>query len=171
MNAKDAPSEMAGTTDECVYIGIGSNQGDSPALVRTAILDCATIAATALTGASSLYRSVPIDSSGADYVNAVVRLSTRLAPSELMAHLHAIEHGHGRDRPYRNAPRTLDLDLLLFGERVIATDDLTVPHPRMHLRAFVLRPLAELEPGLVVVGRGAVGALLGTVGDQRIEPL
>ena len=98
---------------------------------------------------SSLYRSAPVDAQGPDYVNAVTELRSALEPESLLAALHSIEARFARERPYPNAPRTLDLDLLLFGQRRIATPTLTLPHPRMHQRAFVLLPLAELAPELV----------------------
>jgi 2-amino-4-hydroxy-6-hydroxymethyldihydropteridine diphosphokinase len=118
-----------------------------------------------------LYRSAPIDSSGPDYLNAVAAVATELAPHALLQALQAIELRHGRERPYRNAPRTLDLDLLLFGEQRIDSPDLVVPHPRMHERAFVLRPLADLAPALVIPGRGAVAIWLDAVGDQAVVRL
>jgi 2-amino-4-hydroxy-6-hydroxymethyldihydropteridine diphosphokinase len=100
-----------------------------------------------------------------------VWLDTRLSPLALLAELQRIEHEHGRERPYRNAPRTLDLDLLFYGDERIALPELTVPHPRLHERAFVLRPLAELAPDLVVPDHGAVSTLLTMVADQRIDKL
>jgi len=112
---------------------------------------------------SSFYRSAPIDSSGPDYVNAVVQLQTNLIAPELLAQLQTIEQGAGRERPYRNAPRTLDLDLLLFGDASIQSPSLTLPHPRMWQRAFVLLPLAEIAPALVSA------ALLDSVKDQILE--
>jgi 2-amino-4-hydroxy-6-hydroxymethyldihydropteridine diphosphokinase len=91
-----------------------------------------------------------MDGDGPDYVNAVVELRTNLQPEALLAALQAIERRFGRERPYRNAPRTLDLDLLLYGQRRITCDTLEVPHPRMHQRAFVLLPLAEIAPELAL---------------------
>jgi 2-amino-4-hydroxy-6-hydroxymethyldihydropteridine diphosphokinase len=102
----------------------------------------------------------------------VAEVDTGLGAHELLRALHAIEQAHGRERPYRNAPRTLDLDLLLYGDEVIAdAPALIVPHPRMHERAFVLAPLAELAPGLQIPGRGRVAELLPGVADQGIELL
>ncbi len=118
---------------------------------------------------SSVYRSAPVESSGPDYFNAVVGLRTHLAPHELLAHLQAIELQHGRERPYRNAPRTLDLDLLLYGDQTLTTPTLTVPHPRLHERAFVLVPLAEIAPDIRVPGHASLGQLLQRVAGQRIE--
>jgi 2-amino-4-hydroxy-6-hydroxymethyldihydropteridine diphosphokinase len=131
------------------YIGIGANLGDAQQAVRTAIARLAQLPQTSLTRHSSLYRTAPVDSGGPDYVNAVAELSTRLTAPDLLARLQALEQAAGRERPYRNAPRTLDLDLLLFGHARIDSERLQVPHPRMEQRAFVLVPLAEIAPELV----------------------
>ena len=106
--------------------------------------DVGALPQTQLLHQSSLYRTAPVDSTGPDYINAVVEISTRLAPHALLAQLQALEHSAGRVRPYRNAPRTLDLDILLYGDQVLNTATLQVPHPRMMQRAFVLVPLAEI---------------------------
>jgi 2-amino-4-hydroxy-6-hydroxymethyldihydropteridine diphosphokinase len=152
------------------WVGIGANLGDARAQVKDALARLAHLPGVRLLRASSLYRSAPIDSSGDDYVNAVAELDTTLGAHALLAQLHAIEQAHGRERPYRNAPRTLDLDLLLYGDQVIANAPaLIVPHPRMHERAFVLAPLAELAPGLEIPGRGRVADLLPGVAGQAIE--
>jgi 2-amino-4-hydroxy-6-hydroxymethyldihydropteridine diphosphokinase len=154
------------------WVGIGANLGDARANVLDAIERLSRLPGAKLLQASSLYRTAPIDSSGDDYVNAVAMLDTGLDAHALLQALFAIEQAHGRERPYRNAPRTLDLDLLLYGDEII--DDaptLIVPHPRMHERAFVLAPLAEAAPDLVIPGRGAVSALLANVGDQGIARL
>lgn len=153
------------------FVGLGANLGDARATLEAAFVALAGIECTSLLRRSSIYRSAPIDSSGPDYLNAVAELQTTLDAPELLAQLQAIEAGHGRERPYRNAPRTLDLDLLLHDERVLDTSALVLPHPRLHERAFVLRPLAELAPDLQVPGRGCVSELLRTVADQRIEPM
>ena len=154
------------------WVGIGANLGDARANVLDAIERLAHLPGAKLRQTSSLYRTAPIDSSGDDYVNAVASLDTSLDAHALLQALFAIEQAHGRERPYRNAPRTLDLDLLLYGDEII--DDaptLIVPHPRMLERAFVLAPLAEVAPDLVIPGRVAVSALLATVGDQGIARL
>ena len=154
------------------WVGIGANLGDARANVLDAIDRLARLPGARLVRTSSLYRTAPIDSSGDDYVNAVASLDTDLDAHALLQALFAIEQAHGRERPYRNAPRTLDLDLLLYGDDII--DDapgLIVPHPRMHERAFVLAPLAEAAPDLVIPGRGPVAALLAGVGDQGIAVL
>jgi 2-amino-4-hydroxy-6-hydroxymethyldihydropteridine diphosphokinase len=154
------------------WVGIGANLGDARAQVTDALAHLARLPETTLLRASSLYRTAPIDSSGDDYINAVACLDTALDPHALLAALLGIEQEHGRERPYRNAPRTLDLDLLLYGDQVI--DDaptLVVPHPRMHERAFVLAPLAELAPELHIPGCGHIARLLPAVADQSIDKL
>ena len=153
------------------YVALGANLGDARAALDAAFVALAQLPGTTLRAASSLYRTAPIDSSGPDYLNAVVRLDTTLAPRALLDALHAIEHAHGRARPYRNAPRTLDLDLLLHGRRRSVDPALTLPHPRLHVRAFVLHPLAEIAPDLAIPGRGPVKKLLTQVADQRIDKL
>ncbi len=153
------------------YIGLGANLGDPAAALTDAITRLAAMPQTVITARSSFYRSAPIDATGPEFVNAVVALDTALAPHGLLAHLQAIEQAHGRARPYRNAPRTLDLDLLLYGDQTIATPDLTVPHPRLHQRAFVLMPLAEIAPDLQIPGRGAVRQSLAQVAGQSVSRL
>jgi 2-amino-4-hydroxy-6-hydroxymethyldihydropteridine diphosphokinase len=158
------------------WIGIGANLGDARAAVADAIARLGRACGVRLLRASSLYRTAPIDSSGDDYVNAVAAIETDLAPHALLAALHAIEQVHGRERPYRNAPRTLDLDLLLYGDQVINdAPTLVVPHPRMHERAFVLVPLAELArdlaPALFIPGRGPLATLLLGVTGQAVDRL
>ncbi|MET0333972.1 MAG: 2-amino-4-hydroxy-6-hydroxymethyldihydropteridine diphosphokinase [Rhizobacter sp.] len=151
------------------YVGLGANLGEAVATLRQAIAELGTLPGTRLDAVSSLYRSAPVDATGPDYVNAVAAVRTALAAHELLAHLQAIETRQGRERPYRNAPRTLDLDLLLYGDEQIATPDLTVPHPRMHERAFVLLPLAELAGDkLLIPGRGAIASWLPQVATQPI---
>jgi 2-amino-4-hydroxy-6-hydroxymethyldihydropteridine diphosphokinase len=153
------------------YIGLGANLGDPAAALDDAISRLAAIPQTVIAARSSLYRSAPIDATGPEFVNAVVALDTVLAPHDLLAHLQVIEQAHGRARPYRNAPRTLDLDLLLYGAQIIATPDLTVPHPRLHQRAFVLLPLAEIAPELRIPGRGLLQPWLERAADQSITRL
>ena len=131
------------------YIGLGANLGAARQAVLGAIEAVASLPHTAVTQRSSLYRSAPVDAGGPDYVNAVIEVRTGLAAPDLLAQLQQIEQGAGRTRPFRNAPRTLDLDLLLFGSASIASERLTVPHPRMQERAFVLLPLAEIAPQAV----------------------
>lgn len=151
------------------FIGLGANLGDAVGALGAAILALSALPQTRLVGVSPLYRSAPVDSSGPDYFNAVAAVETALAPIELLDALQAIELAHGRERPYRNAPRTLDLDVLLYGDLVIDTPRLTLPHPRLHERAFVLAPLADLSPDLVLPGHGRVDEALRHVAGQRIE--
>jgi 2-amino-4-hydroxy-6-hydroxymethyldihydropteridine diphosphokinase len=165
------PSTTDGDGAVVAYIGLGANLGDARATLAAAVTALAALPGTALSATSSTYRTAPIDSSGPDYLNAVAVLDTTLSPTALLAQLQRIEREHGRERPYRNAPRTLDLDLLFYGNQSIAMPGLTVPHPRLHERAFVLAPLAELAPDLIVPGRGTVRTLLPGVADQRIDKL
>jgi 2-amino-4-hydroxy-6-hydroxymethyldihydropteridine diphosphokinase len=131
------------------YIALGANMGQAAATVVGAMDALSSVVGVALIARSSLWQSAPIDASGDDYVNAVVQVQTTLGPQDLLEQLFAIERKAGRQRPYRNAPRTLDLDLLLYGDAQIHTETLQVPHPRMWERAFVLRPLHELAPQCV----------------------
>ena len=150
------------------YIGIGGNLGHARATVQDALRRLAQLPQTTVTAQSHLYRTAPIDAGGDDYVNAVAQLSTALAPHDLLAALQGIELAHGRERPYHNAPRTLDLDILLYDDSVIADDTLTVPHPRMTQRAFVLIPLLEIAPTVTIPGIGAAQALRSQVADQPV---
>jgi 2-amino-4-hydroxy-6-hydroxymethyldihydropteridine diphosphokinase len=160
---------MMGTVS--AYIGLGANLGDAAHSVRIAIDLLARLSETSLSACSSLYRTAPIDATGDDFVNAVVHLETQLDAHTLLAELQRIEHSFGRERPFRNAPRTLDLDLLVFGSDTIRDDVLEVPHPRMGNRAFVLLPLYELSPDLEIPGLGQIAPLLALVGNQAIEKL
>ena len=156
------------------YVAIGANLGDAQASVRQAIHALDRLALTRVAMSSSLYRTAPVVSapgglphldSGPDYINAVVALDTALPALELLDQLQMLEQAAGRERPYRDAPRTLDLDLLLYGQSRIDSPRLTVPHPRMWQRAFVLVPLAEIAPGLVSPTQ------LDAVAGQAIERL
>jgi len=125
-----------------------------------------------LVAQSSFYASAPIDAQGPDFINAVVEVQTALEPMALLQTLQAIEQRYGRQRSYQNAPRTLDLDLLMYGQRQLALPDLVLPHPRMHLRAFVLYPLAELWPDAVWLSDDvswSMKSCLQNVAQQRIE--
>jgi 2-amino-4-hydroxy-6-hydroxymethyldihydropteridine diphosphokinase len=162
---------MAQETPVRAFVGLGANLGDARATLREAVKRLRGLPGTRLVAVSSLYRTAPIDSSGPDYLNAVAALDTALAPEALLAALQAIELQHGRERPYRNAPRTLDLDLLLHGTARRDTPALTLPHPRLHERAFVLHPLLELDAGLRDAGGRPLAERLAEVADQRIERL
>ncbi|KFI06046.1 2-amino-4-hydroxy-6-hydroxymethyldihydropteridine diphosphokinase [Massilia sp. BSC265] len=153
------------------YVGIGANLGDARANVLDALRRLALLDGTMVIETSGLYRTAPVDSSGPDYINAVACIDTSFDPHQLLAALQDIEQAHGRERPYRNAPRTLDLDLLLYGDQQIATDTLTVPHPRMHERGFVMAPLGEIAPDLVIPGLGAVHDYLPLVASQAVEKI
>lgn len=153
------------------YIGLGANLGDAADSVRAAIDLLAQLPTTKLSACSSLYRSAPVDATGDDFVNAVIQLETQLDAHTLLAELQRIEHSFGRERPFRNAPRTLDLDLLVFGNNIIRDHALEVPHPRMGNRAFVLLPLHELTPDLEIPGLGQIAPLLALVSNQAIEKL
>ncbi|QRX84624.1 2-amino-4-hydroxy-6-hydroxymethyldihydropteridine diphosphokinase [Glaciimonas sp. PAMC28666] len=153
------------------YIGIGGNLGDAKAQVLDAITQLGRLPETSLSAQSSLFRTAPIDSSGDDYVNAVVRLETLLAPHALLQVLQEIEQRFGRERPYPNAPRTLDLDLLLYAALTIADATLTVPHPRMMQRAFVLIPLLQIDPFITIPGHGPAHQFTPLVADQSITKL
>lgn len=153
------------------YVGLGANLGDARATLAAALRDLAVLPGCSGLRASSIWRTAPIESSGPDYLNAVAALQTTLAPHDLLAALQAIEQRYGRERPYVNAPRTLDLDLLLHGDAVIDTPTLTLPHPRLHRRAFVLQPLLELAPDLQAPGLGPLAAHLGATADQQAQRL
>jgi 2-amino-4-hydroxy-6-hydroxymethyldihydropteridine diphosphokinase len=131
------------------FIALGANLGDAQCAVQLAVSDLASLPHTRLVRSSGLYQTAPQDSSGPDYINAVAEVSTQLCALALLDALQSLELAAGRKRPYPNAPRTLDLDLLLFGSAQIHSPTLTVPHPRMQQRAFVLRPLHEIAPQLV----------------------
>ena len=152
-------------------MGLGSNLGDARATLADAIADLAALPSTALMRASSVYRSASMGAAGPDYLNAVVELRTALEPDALLVELQRIEALHGRERSYPNAPRTLDLDLLAYGDLRQSTPALTLPHPRLHERAFVLVPLAEIAPDLRLPGVGRIADLLPAVASQRVDKL
>jgi 2-amino-4-hydroxy-6-hydroxymethyldihydropteridine diphosphokinase len=152
------------------YVGLGANMGEPRRQLEQALRELDEVPLTRVTSRSSLYRSAPLGYAGQpDFVNAVAQLETRLPAKGLLAELHAIEARHGRERSFANAPRTLDLDLLLFAGQRISEPDLTVPHPRMHERAFVLLPLVEIAPEAAIPGRGKASALLEQLGSQAVE--
>lgn len=151
------------------YIGIGSNLGDAAGNVRQALLALEQLPASRVTGQSSLFRTAPVDADGDDYINAVARVATDLSAEELLPALLTLEKNFGRERSYLNAPRTLDLDLLLYGDQVIASPALTVPHPRMTTRAFVLIPLLQIDPFIHIPGQGAAHQFVPGVADQAIQ--
>jgi len=152
------------------YVGLGSNLEEPRAQLTRAFEELASLPETQVLARSPLYRSAPLDAPDQpDFLNAVAALETRLPPSRLLAELQAIEGRHGRRRPYHHAPRTLDLDLLLYGSQTVDAPGLTIPHPRMHQRAFVLQPLLDLDPQASVPGLGSVRDLLQACPAQAIE--
>lgn len=157
------------------YVALGANLGDPIATVRAALAALHGLPDARCVAASSLYRTAPVGlRQQPDFVNAVARLAVDpaiLPAPTLLERLFAIEARFGRVRSVRNAPRTLDLDLLLVGDIHLDQPGLTLPHPRLTERAFVLAPLAEIAPDLIIPGRGRIADLLPQVADQRIERL
>jgi 2-amino-4-hydroxy-6-hydroxymethyldihydropteridine diphosphokinase len=144
-------------------VALGANLGDAVATVQQALRDVAALPDTQLFKASSLYRSAPYEAQGPDFINAVALIHTQLSPVALLHALQSLELQSGRERPFKNAPRTLDLDLIFHGDVALATPELTLPHPRWHERAFVLQPLAAVWPERVS------DLQLVTVQDQPIQ--
>jgi 2-amino-4-hydroxy-6-hydroxymethyldihydropteridine diphosphokinase len=155
------------------YVGLGSNLAHPRRQIARALAAIARLPRTRIVGLSPNYATAPIATTfpQPDFVNAVVALRTSLSPRPLLRRLQAIERRHGRTRDSstpRNSPRTLDLDLLLYGRRHIRLPQLTVPHPRMHERAFVLTPLLDIAPAIVIPGRGLARGGRRAVRQQRI---
>ena len=154
------------------YAGVGSNLQEPVRQVEAAFATLDRIAHTRLVKRSSLYRSAPLGYARQPrFVNAVAMLDTALAPQRLLEELQGIEARQGRQRSFANAPRTLDLDLLLFGDLQQSEPALTLPHPRMHERAFVLEPLLDLAPGATVPGKGSAAACLEACRGQSVEKI
>ena len=153
-----------------VFIGLGSNLSDPQAQILRAFRALETLPQTRLLARSSLYRSAPVGYlAQPDFINAVARLETSLAPRQLLEALLGLEHANGRTREFHNAPRTLDLDLLLYDDLQHHEHGLTVPHPQMHLRAFVLRPLLEIAPECIIPGVGPAADAMRQCADQKLE--
>ena len=157
--------------EKTAFIGLGANLGNARQTIRQALDDLRSLPQTRLVDHSSLYKSEPIDAGGPDYINAVAKTLTRLQPLALLQALLSLENAAGRQRPFQNAPRTLDLDLLLYDKLEYQSEVLTLPHPRMHQRAFVLAPLSEIAPGLSHPVYGDINKLLSTLTSQTIERL
>jgi len=152
------------------FIGLGSNLEDPSSQLQRAFADLDGLPETRLVARSSLYRSAPVGYlDQPDFVNAVAQIETGLTPQVLLQSLLDIEHRHGRERTFRNAPRTLDLDVLLYDDLQLHEHGLTIPHPQMHLRAFVLQPLLELAPDCAIPGVGAAKQALDGCADQSLE--
>lgn len=161
------PAQPQAAADGAVkaWLSLGANLGDARQALCQAMAAMDGWPQTRLAAASSLYRTAPVDASGPDYLNAVVEVRTALSPQALLQQCRLQETAAGRERPYHHAPRTLDIDILLYGDLHIDLPELTVPHPRMLQRAFVLVPLAEIAPEKVTAEQ------LRAVGNQRIERL
>ncbi len=151
-------------------IGLGANLGATHATIINAFDALAGLANTRLVARSSLYESAPVgDANQPDFINAVAKVETTLAPTELLEKLLDIELRFGRQRSFPNAPRVLDLDLLLYGNLVLRLPALTLPHPRMHERAFVLIPLVELCPRIEIPGHGPASDLIARCVGQHVR--
>lgn len=156
------------------YIGLGANQGDLEETLKSAIESIKSIERSSFVAASPFYRSAPLDAEGPDFLNAVAAIDTELEPYGLLLHLLDIELMLGRKRrgggaSDKKAARKVDLDLLLLGNFIVRSTPLTLPHPRLHKRAFVLRPLLDIEPELALPGMGPAAAFLPKVADQKLE--
>ena len=154
---------------EAAYVALGSNLKDPEAQVQAGFEELAMLPKTRLARVSSLYRTAPVGyQEQPEFVNAVAQIETALAPRALLDALLGIERRHGRVREFPNAPRTLDLDIVLYDDVVIDEPGLSIPHPRMHERAFVIVPLAEIAPDVVVPGHGRADALAAAIDRHGI---
>lgn len=160
---------------ERIFVGLGANLGDPWVALQAALAALARLPHTELLAVSPFYRTAPVEAAGPDFINAVAELKSSLEPLDLLRAMQRIEAAHGRQRPYRNAPRTLDLDLLLVGQQVIdsplSQPVLHLPHPRLHQRAFVLRPLLDLAPDVQHPLLGPLRDQLPAVADQVLQRL
>ena len=154
------------------FVGLGANLGEPAAQLARALEELAALPETRLLARSSLYRSAAVGTGPQpDYVNAVAEVETGLGPRELLEALLAVERRHGRSREYPNAPRTLDLDVLMYEDLQCHEHGLTLPHPRMHERLFVLLPLLEVAPGCSIPGRGPAAGFLAATAGQAVRKL
>jgi 2-amino-4-hydroxy-6-hydroxymethyldihydropteridine diphosphokinase len=151
------------------FIGLGGNIGDTKQLIKDAIVCLAQHPELRILTRSCMYQSAPVDAEGDDYINAVISLETQISPEELLRICQQVELSFGRERPYLNAPRTLDLDVLAYDQIAINNDALTIPHPRMIERSFVLCPLLEIAPDIDLPGFGKLTKYIPNVKHQRIE--
>ena len=151
-------------------IGLGANLGQARETIECALEALKSTAGIEALEVAPFYGSDPVDAQGPTFVNTVARIQTHLVPLALFEVLQALERTYGRERAFRNAPRTLDLDLLWYEGVAMETDRLTLPHPRMHERAFVLKPLYDLMPELVLK-QGNIAVLLAQCSDQKLWPL
>jgi 2-amino-4-hydroxy-6-hydroxymethyldihydropteridine diphosphokinase len=154
------------------FVGLGSNLEEPRSQLQRAFAELDRLPGTHLVARSSLYRSAPLGyADQPEFVNAVAEIETALPPQDLLQALLQIEHEHGRERTFRNAPRTLDLDVLLYDDAQMHEHGLTIPHPQMHLRAFVLQPLLEIAPDAVIPGMGKARQALQNCREQVLEKL
>ncbi len=151
------------------FIGLGGNIGDTKQLIKDAIVCLAQHPELRILTRSCMYQSAPVDAEGDDFINAVISLETDLSPEELLRICQQVEQSFGRERPYLNAPRTLDLDVLAYDQLAIHNEALTIPHPRMIERSFVLYPLLEIAPDIDLPGFGKLTKYIPNVKHQRIE--
>ena len=152
------------------YVGIGANLDDPSTHVLDALNELDHLPHTRVVKRSSLYRSAPVGyANQPDFINAVAQIETGLPAERLLAELQQLEARHGRSRSFANAPRTLDLDVLLYGEHSLDLPNLKIPHPRLHERAFVLAPLVEISPDVMIPGRGAAKPFMDSTASQKIE--
>ncbi len=152
------------------YIGLGSNLENPGRQLQAAFAALAGLQDTRLLARSSLYRSAPVGfADQPDYANAVAKIITELPPQQLLQALLLTEQAQGRERSFRNAPRTLDLDVLLYDDLQLEAHELIIPHPQMHLRAFVLQPLLEIAPDIVIPGIGRAEAAFANCRDQVLQ--
>lgn len=151
------------------FIALGANLGQPAQQLRRAIDLVCQLPSTQLARCSSFYSSAPVGyANQPDFINAVAEIDTHLSPNGLLEALLAIENALGRERHFVNGPRTIDLDLILYGEQLVKNEELEVPHPRMSERAFVLVPLVEIAPEAIIPGLGRAADLLPRVADQQL---
>ena len=152
-------------------IGLGANLGNARGALERTLKRLHAHPQLVVARVSSVYRSAPVEAKGPDFLNAVVALDSDLAPEAMLALAQSLEALEGRERPYRNSPRTLDVDLLTAGDLALTLPQLTLPHPRMHLRAFVLKPLLEIDPDAEIAGLGRAADWMQRCLDQPIQRL
>tara|TARA_Y100000748_G_scaffold108025_1_gene90428 strand:+ start:769 stop:1248 length:480 start_codon:yes stop_codon:yes gene_type:complete len=151
------------------YIGLGSNMNSPVKQIKSAITSIEEIIYTKIIGVSSLYKSKPVGPQNQDdYINAVIKIETKLVPHQLLECLHDIEEKHGRIRKEHWGPRILDLDILIFGNEIMVDEKLTIPHPEIENRSFVLAPLIEIDPDCIIPKKGLASDLLATIGKDNI---
>ena len=151
------------------YIGLGSNMNSPVKQIKSAITSIEEIISTKIIGVSSLYKSKPVGPQNQDdYINAVIKIETKLVPYQLLECLHDIEEKHGRIRKEHWGPRILDLDILIFGNEIMVDEKLTIPHPEIENRSFVLAPLIEIDPDCIIPKKGLASDLLATIGKDNI---